>query len=170
MYPSSRAGQREFEQARSAAASQPPWIYTLLWSNRLVARFRPDREIDGRNILPMLNGESESPHNELFYYFRSRIFAVRLEHWKLHMFKRELGPKGKPKAAVRCEELYDLNADPGEKNNVASDHPDVVRLLTQRAMMFHAGIEPVMKLPPPSSSVVSGLVTQAPKKSVKVPR
>ena len=129
-----------------------------------------DRVIDGRNILPMLRGEAPSPHNELFYYFRDQVFAVRSGRWKLHRFKREPGPKGRPKAPVRCEELYDLFDDPGETRNVAADHPDIVKRLRRRAQSFHAGIEPVMKLPSPSSSVFSGLVTQAPNKPGKAPR
>ena len=129
-----------------------------------------DRVVDGRNILPLLKGDGPSPHNELFYHFHERVFAVRSGRWKLHRLKRELGPKGKPKAPVRCEELYDLTTDPGEMTNVAADHPDIVERLTARAESFQAGIKPVMKLPPPSSSVFSGLLTQAPKKPRKVPR
>ena len=69
-----------------------------------------------------------------------------------------------------CEELYDLSADPGERTNLAADYPEIVDQLTSRAAAFEASIEPVMKLPPPSSSVVSGLLTQAPKKPGKVPQ
>ena len=55
-----------------------------------------DREIDGKNIMAMLEGSADSPHSELYYYFRKRIFAVRSGEWKLHLFKRVVGPGGRP--------------------------------------------------------------------------
>ena len=84
-----------------------------------------DRTIDGKNILPMLQGESGSP-TDYFYYFRgSRLEAVRDDTWKL----RQPRPKDKP-------ELYHLNRDPGEQYNVAKDHPEEVSRLQKRMKAF----------------------------------
>ena len=129
-----------------------------------------DRVIDGRNILPLLQGEEPSPHDELFYHFQEQIFAVRSGRWKLHRGKRELGPKGKPKPPVRCEELYDLSTDPGETTDLSATYPEIVERLAARAESFRTGIKPAMTLPSPSSSVFSGLMTQASKKPSQVPR
>ncbi len=130
-----------------------------------------DRVIDGRNILPLLDGAGGSPHSELYYYFRDRVFAVRSGPWKLHFYKRVLNARGRPRDPVRCEppELYDLSSDISEQQNVAGEHPEIVARLTKLAQEFHASIEPVMKLPPPSRSVFGGLTTQAPKDPDKVP-
>ena len=120
-----------------------------------------------RCILWPCQGQNGNPG---YYYFRQRLFALRQGRWKLHLFKRELGPKGKPGPPVRCKEpeLYDLSDDPAEKVNLAQNHPDLVAELAGRAREFHAGIEPVMKLPGPGRSVAAGIITQAPKSPHKV--
>ena len=131
-----------------------------------------DREIDGKDITPLLKGSAQSPHQALYYYFRRRLFAVREKQWKLHLFKRDLSPKGKPQPPVRCSEpeLYDLSSDPSEMEDLASKHPELVARLAEHARAFHAGIEPVMKLPRPTRSFLSGVFTQAPKSPDKVPQ
>jgi len=53
---------------------------------------------------------------------------------------------------------------------VAAEHPDIVARLTETARKFDAAIEPAMKLPSPSWSVFTGLLTQAPSDPGKVPR
>jgi hypothetical protein len=65
--------------------------------------------------------------------------------------------------------LYNLSSDPGERNNIAGEHPEIVQRLSRMAREFDGGIEPVMKLPSPSWSVFRGLTTQAPKDPSKVP-
>ena len=135
-------------------------------------RIPSDREIDGKDITPLLNGSGQSPHQALYYYFRSRLFAVREKQWKLHLFKRDISPKGKPQSPVRLRkpELYDLASDPSETQDLAGQHPELVARLAERAQAFHAGIDPVMKLPRPSRSFLSGVFTQAPKSPDKVPK
>ncbi len=48
-------------------------------------------------------------------------FAIRDQQWKLIMPHRR-----------QAMELYDLSIDPSEKNNVVADHPETVRLLTEK--------------------------------------
>ena len=131
-----------------------------------------NRVIDGKNILEMLRNGAVSPHKDFYYFFRTRIFAVRSGNWKLHLYARNLGPMGNPLATVRLTppQLYDLSVDPGEQHTVAVEHPEIVERLTEMATSFHSSIDPVMKLPPASRSVLSGLTTQAPKNSNKVPK
>jgi arylsulfatase A-like enzyme len=131
----------------------------------------PDREIDGKNILPFLRGGSESPNEVLYYHFRERLMAVREGDWKLHLFKKELDPLGHPRDAQRCSppELYNLRVDPAESVNRSREHPEIVERLTQMAASFQKGITPVMKLPPAGRSVFSGMTTPAPQPG-KVPK
>ncbi len=94
-----------------------------------------DRIIDGRDVWPLLRGEpgARSPHEAFYYYYMDQLQAVRSGRWKLHL----------PTAAKRASltgataearlELYDLDADIGETNNVAADHADVVQRLTALA-------------------------------------
>ena len=83
-----------------------------------------DRILDGRDIGPILTGESTtSPHECFYYYFRSELNAVRSGNWKL--FRKRQRTK------LQQPELYDLEHDIAERNNVAAEHPEVVERLTK---------------------------------------
>jgi len=88
------------------------------------AHLPPDRIIDGKNILPlMLSAENaESPHDTFFYYLMDSLEAVRDRQWKLHIRKMDR----------EVRELYDLQADPGETQNLYDSHPEVVQELTRK--------------------------------------
>jgi len=90
-----------------------------------------DRIIDGRDIWPLMAGKkgAKSPHEAFYYYRMDQLQAVRSGRWKLHLPykpKRRNQPKDTTNAPLK---LYDLEADIGETNNIAADHPDVVRRL-----------------------------------------
>ncbi|MBK9168875.1 MAG: sulfatase [Bryobacterales bacterium] len=95
---------------------------------RLAGAPLPANRIDGKDIWPILSGESgaRSPHEAFFYYRDDRLEAVRAGQWKLHVFKPEW-PAG------HAPELYNLDGDIGESRNVAAEHPDVVRRLAALA-------------------------------------
>lgn len=75
-----------------------------------------DRVIDGRNMLPWLDGRSgETPLRAHFgYFYRGDLQAVRSGSWKLHL---------------KSGELYNLDTDIGESTNLASAHPTEVQRL-----------------------------------------
>jgi len=87
-----------------------------------------DRTIDGANLLPLWTGEADAwPDRTLFLQWHRgdvpqmyRDAAAVGQRWKLVMHTKG----GEPRF-----ELYDLHADPGEKQDVAADHPDVVKPL-----------------------------------------
>ena len=58
---------------------------------------------------------------------RSPILAIREGRWKLLV-----NPDGDR------EELFDIPSDPKELSNVAPDHPDLVRSLTDRVKAWQA--------------------------------
>ena len=70
------------------------------------------------DLLPYLTGEnSGAPHETLFWRYGQRI-ALRQGNWKLVS-----NPvRGKQDAPF---ELYDLDADVGEKNDLAKERPKV---------------------------------------------
>ncbi len=91
-----------------------------------------DREIDGRDIWPLLSGRStRSSHEALFYFLNNRLEAVRSGPWKLAVVQQlEYGiDKKKPSPQPFVPKLFNLDADIGETADVAAQHPDVVKRL-----------------------------------------
>jgi arylsulfatase A-like enzyme len=91
------------------------------------------RVIDGKDIWPILSGQTkESPHEALFYFKSNNLEAVRSGPWKLAIVhqgaangKAKGGEAGQPFKPT----LYNLDADIGETTDVAAQHPDVVKRL-----------------------------------------
>ncbi len=100
----------------------------------------PEQKIDGLNIWNLLAGDAKqkTPHEAYYYYWGRELHAIRSGPWKLHFpheYRSLAGMPGNggqpgPYKNVQCElELYNLVDDIGEKNNVASQHADVVTRL-----------------------------------------
>lgn len=83
------------------------------------AEIPTDRIIDGKDIRPLMfsDAQATSPHEAFFYYKRNTIEAVRSGHWKLHIRKDD----------QEIQELYNLESDVGETQNVYDQHPDIVK-------------------------------------------
>jgi len=92
-----------------------------------------DRTIDGKDITPLIFGDrgATSPHEGMYYYRLDYLQAVRKGKWKLHFARM------KDKVFARGEqippELYDLDSDIAESNNVADEHPEIVKDLLAEA-------------------------------------
>ncbi len=101
---------------------EPAMTIDLLptFARLLSAELPADRPIDGRNIWPLIVGEAEasSPHEAYFFTQGDNIRAVRSGPWKLHL---------KP------VQLYNLEDDVSESDNVAAAHPEVVERLSKLA-------------------------------------
>jgi arylsulfatase A-like enzyme len=141
-----------------------PTIAALL-SGRL-----SDNKIDGKNILPVLEGGA-SPHEAFYFYSGDELQAVRSSEWKLHFahpyisVDGEPGRNGKPARfgqmkpksitqsgidsiatrhgyAVRQQPqaLYDLNRDPGETEDLSAQHPEIVERLQKLAATMRADL------------------------------
>jgi arylsulfatase A-like enzyme len=91
-----------------------------------------NRTIDGKDIWPVLSGQSrQSPHEALFYFKGNRLEAVRSGPWKLAVVRQiEDGvDKVRDSAGPFTPALYNLDKDIGETTDVAAQHPDVVQKL-----------------------------------------
>ncbi|WP_027078129.1 sulfatase family protein [Maribacter antarcticus] len=99
----------------------------------------PKNIIDGKSVLKLLTGETDTgPQEAYFFYYRvNELFGVRYGKWKLYFPHRyrtmdgmELGKDGLPGDYRMIDmeeiELYDVQNDVSETNNVASKHPEIV--------------------------------------------
>ena len=101
-----------------------------------------DRKIDGADIGPLLLGSTkESPHEARYYYQGYKLQAVRSGPWKLAIAPQNENLSGGGQAVPASMEkprLYNLDAEIGERTDVALDHPEVVAKLKALAVKMAA--------------------------------
>ena len=95
-----------------------------------------DRIIDGVNQADLLLGKSETGDRKTFFYSQisERPVAIRSGKWKLllpgrapekpHRYLTDFGTNG--------FELYNLDSDIGERNNLADQYPEIVQELQKQ--------------------------------------
>jgi arylsulfatase A-like enzyme len=86
------------------------------------AGVRPPASMDGVDLGPLLTGGAP-PRREHSIGGYSDSFYVRDDQWALHGLNNGTGYR-----------LYDLQRDPGERDDVAAAHPALVRKLHRRAL------------------------------------
>lgn len=97
--------------------------------------------IDGRDITPILLGQSKESAREAHYYFASYdLQAVRQGRWKLALAAQPLDARKDGKKTPAGLRLYDLDAEIGEQTDVAAQHPEVVAKLKALADKMEAEI------------------------------
>ncbi len=129
---------------KNTIAEQP--VMTIDVLPTLAAQFDaelPKNKIDGKDIWPIVTGEknAESPHDAYFFYYeKNQLQALRSGKWKLHlphgyrtMIGRDPAKDGIPgkydyDVSTKLE-LYDLESDLGETQNVVDDNPEVIKRL-----------------------------------------
>jgi len=84
-----------------------------------------DRTMDGHDIMPLLTGDGEVPHEYFYYFLGDHLQGVRQGPWK---FRKE--------NADAEAELYHLGRDPGERYNVAAAEPEIAASLMERLAAF----------------------------------
>lgn len=85
--------------------------------------------LDGVDMVPYLQSATkERPHQTLYWKMETRG-AIRDGDWKLLRFPD------------RPAELYNLEEDPGEQNNLTDAHPDLVKTLYKKLFAWELGLE-----------------------------
>ena len=90
-------------------------------------------EIDGKNILPLLDDETSWPRKTLFWQ-NGHYQVVRHGDWKLQVNDR-------PTDGLQTW-LFNLKDDPTEQNNLTSSHPEKVNELSKLLAEHQANARP----------------------------
>lgn len=110
---------------RPGVTDQPAALYDLYPLFEQLAGIPLTKNIDGISFLPLLTGKQQTQQHAYFYWeFHENggRQAVRWKDWKAI----KLNVNKDVRAPV---ELYNLKADPSEKNNVAAKYPAIARRL-----------------------------------------
>ena len=102
------------------------------------AELPSDRVLDGRDLWPLLTGESDQSPHEYFYFFAGsgpglppRLQGIRKGRHKLRL---RPGPDGE----LIADQLFDLLADAGEKFDISERHEQLVEELVGQGRAFVA--------------------------------
>ncbi len=82
-----------------------------------------ERVIDGKDPMPVFKNSQEQLHDYLGFEFRGG-YALRQGSWKIYHPPKYENPEQKTF-------LYNLDDDPGEKNDLSSEYPDRVRAMSE---------------------------------------
>jgi arylsulfatase A len=115
-----------------------------------------DRIYDGYDITPLLMGTGTGVRETVFYYRGQQVYAIRNGNYKAHFITQlEYGnPTAHPvtnppillesNATILDEPLlYNVNVDPGERFNIAADHPEVILEIRKILAEHKASLVPV---------------------------
>ena len=95
---------------------------------------RAKRPLDGLDVWGTISEGKPSPRTEIVYDIQPFRAGLRQGDWKL-IWRTPL---------PQVVELYDLARDPGEKDNLAAEHPDKVAALQKRVNALAAQMVPPM--------------------------
>jgi arylsulfatase A-like enzyme len=114
--------------------------------------------LDGKDIWPALRDSAPSPVDSYYWVWHDRD-AIRTADWRMHRLTHRV-------------ELYNMQADPNETTEVSEQHPEVVRLLTQKmdgwsqslnAALSHLPVRKALDAEPhPEGEVLEVKVTVSP--------
>ena len=107
-----------------------------------IADTEPSKNIDGISFLPAMLGKRQKKHEYLYWEFHERggKQAVRMGKWKAV----RLNASSNPNPPIQ---LYDLDKDVSEKNNIADKFPDIVAKMndTMKSARVHSDMWPFYK-------------------------
>ena len=118
--------------------------YTLdFYATMLAAANLPVPEhIDGVDLMPYLTGKKKGDVHEYIYWLNNdlkdpqhrHLVAVRWKNWRLYRHEE-----------TDAWQLFDLNKDPREENNVARKYPEMVQQLNEKHAEWKSTLAPCWK-------------------------
>ncbi|MFT4689027.1 MAG: arylsulfatase A-like enzyme [Limisphaerales bacterium] len=113
--------------AAGTETDEPLAFWDFLPTACELAGTKAPKDIDGISFVPTLKGEKQKSHDHLFWRYSNKR-AIRKGNWKMV----QINP-GAP------FELYDLETDIGEENDISKQHPKVV---AQLESLMVAAVQP----------------------------
>ena len=101
------------------------------------------QHVDGRNIQPVISSNDAASPHEVFHWQTgggpNAAWAVRRQQWKLLGNPRDTSNKA---PLTKSDKLFlvNLNTDPGEMNNLAAKHPELVAELLKLHHDWYANV------------------------------
>jgi len=90
--------------------------------------------LDGKNILSVLQGSENSPHEALYLFDKNRIAGVRSGHWKLvteTKYQTSTTRFTHPASYYGKGLLFDLEKDPSETYSFARENPEQLQRMLE---------------------------------------
>ncbi|GAA5087316.1 arylsulfatase [Thermocatellispora tengchongensis] len=106
---------------RGAVEDTPVISYDVLPTLADMAGVPQPANLDGRSFRGLLTGGGHTGHDYLFWNRPRKMQAVRRGSWKAIRFAPNIAGAG-PEGRI---ELYDLDGDQGERNDLAATLPDI---------------------------------------------
>lgn len=102
-----------------------------------------DRIIDGKNLMPLLTGESDSLHETLYFYWRKKLWAIRDGEWKYHRYHEmgDINPNPWPHNTFKGPYLYHLQSDPSESYSLIDHFPGKAQELANMMDGFEHSVD-----------------------------
>ncbi|NLM14737.1 MAG: sulfatase-like hydrolase/transferase [Clostridiaceae bacterium] len=104
---------------------------------------------DSVSVLPLLEGGCRPVREHIIHHSGAGFFSIREGNWKLELCAHNGGPLSGAMGYVSVEptcseeipyQLYDLEADPGERKNLAAENKDlIVRMKANLLRLIEAG-------------------------------
>jgi arylsulfatase A len=85
-----------------------------------------DRIVDGVDLSATFLSGTNSNRDELIYYRGAKVYAARKGAFKLHYITQTSYVKDTKRTVYEQPLLFNLNVDPSEKYNIASEHPEII--------------------------------------------
>ncbi len=103
-----------------------------------------DRKLDGHDLSPVITQGKPSPRESMLYYRGESVYAARIGPWKAHFILHgSYGSDPKTRTTPPEPRLYNLDNDPGEKHDLAKQHPQKIAEIQALIDAHRKTLEPV---------------------------
>jgi len=96
--------------------------------------------IDGVDLSPTLKSKTASPRDQMIFYRRDELYAIRKGPYKAHFITETSYVADTNRTVHSSPLLFNVDEDPSEKYNIADSHPEVLAEILDIAREHDAGV------------------------------